>query len=229
MMNDLEALEAAIDDETCAVMMELVQGESGVHLLDAEYVQAVRKLCDEKGLLLIFDEIQTGIGRTGKLFAYEHYGVEPDIFTLAKALAGGVPIGALCAKEFVAQAFEPGDHGSTFGGNPLACSAGLAVLKTILDDDLLSNADTMGSYFRGELAKLSEKHSIIGEIRGLGLMIGIQLAQDKAIELKNRLFEKGFLVGSVGTSIIRMLPPLIITKDDIDAFIKVLDEELASQ
>lgn len=108
MMNDLEALEAAIDDETCAVMMELVQGESGVHLLDAEYVQAVRKLCDEKGLLLIFDEIQTGIGRTGKLFAYEHYGVEPDIFTLAKALAGGVPIGALCAKEFVAQAFEPG-------------------------------------------------------------------------------------------------------------------------
>src|SRR5690606_31523357 len=126
-------------------------------------------------------------------------------------------------------AFEPGDHGSTFGGNPLACSAGLSVLKTILDGDLLSNADTMGSYFRGELAKLSEKHSIIGEIRGLGLMIGIQLAQDKAIELKNRLFEKGFLVGSVGTSIIRMLPPLIITKDDIDAFIKVLDEELASQ
>ena len=191
-------------------------------------MHAVRKLCDEKGLLLIIDEIQTGMGRTGKLFAYEHYGIEPDIFTLAKALAGGVPIGALCAKEYVAQAFEPGDHGSTFGGNPLACSAGLAVLKTMLEENLTANAETMGSYFINELKKLSEKHGIISEIRGIGLMIGVQLAQDRAVELKSRLFEKGFLIGSVGKAIIRVLPPLIITRDDIDTFIKALDEVLAT-
>lgn len=227
-INDLGALKAAIGDETCAVMMELIQGESGVHPLDAEYVQAVRKLCDEKGLLLIIDEIQTGMGRTGKLFAYEHYGIEPDIFTLAKALAGGVPIGALCAKDSVAQAFEPGDHGSTFGGNPLACSAGLAVLKTMLDEDLPANAEKMGRNFMDELKKLSGKHGIISEIRGIGLMIGIQLAQDKAAAVKTKLFENGWLVGSVGASVIRLLPPLIITKEDIDAFAKALDEVLMS-
>ena len=227
-INDIEALKAGIDDKTCAVMMELVQGESGVHPLDAEYVRAVRSLCDEKGLLLIIDEIQTGIGRTGKLFAYEHYGIEPDIFTLAKALAGGVPIGALCAKESVARAFEPGDHGSTFGGNPLACSAGLAVLKTMLDEGLPANAEKMGRYFMDELKKLSAKHSVISEVRGIGLMIGIQLAQDKAVALKGKLFERGYLVGSVGTSVIRLLPPLIITKDNIDSFISTLDEVLAS-
>ncbi|HOQ07702.1 MAG TPA: acetylornithine transaminase [Clostridiales bacterium] len=227
-INDIEALKAAIDDTTCAVMMELVQGESGVHPLDRDYVQAVRRLCEEKGLLLIIDEIQTGMGRTGKLFAYEHYGVEPDIFTLAKALAGGVPIGALCAKESVARAFEPGDHGSTFGGNPLACSAGLAVLRTMLDEKLPENAEKMGSYFMGELKRLSETHGIISGVRGLGLMIGIQLAQDKAVEVKNRLFGRGFLVGSVGTSVIRLLPPLIINKDDIDIFVRALGDVLAS-
>lgn len=226
--NDIGALEKAIDDTTCAVMLELVQGESGVHPMDKEYVQAVRRLCDEKGLLLMIDEIQTGMGRTGKLFAYEHYGVEPDIFTLAKALAGGVPIGALCAKESVAGAFEPGDHGSTFGGNPLACSAGLAVLRTMLDEKLPENAEKMGSYLMGELERLSEKHRIISGVRGLGLMTGIQLAQDKAVEVKNRLFGRGFLVGSVGTSVIRLLPPLIVTRDDIDNFVRTLDEVLAS-
>jgi len=227
-LNDMEALEAAIGDETCAVMLELVQGESGVHPLDAGYVKAVRKLCDEKGLLMIVDEIQTGMGRTGKLFAYQHYGVEPDIFTLAKALAGGVPIGALCAKEHVATAFEPGDHGSTFGGNPLACSAGLAVMKTLLEENLPENAEKMGSYLKDKLTELSGKHAIIDGVRGLGLMLGIQLAGEAAPEVKNRLFEKGYLVGSVGTSIIRLLPPLIVKKDDIDAFTIALDEVLAA-
>ena len=179
------------------------------------------------GLLLIIDEIQTGMGRTAN-FAYEHYGIEPDIFTLAKALAGGVPIGALCAKDSVAQAFEPGDHGSTFGGYPLACSAGLAVLKTMLDEDLPANAEKMGRNFMDELKKLSGKHGIISEIRGIGLMIGIQLAQDKAAAVKTKLFENGWLVGSVGASVIRLLPPLIITKEDIDAFAKALDEVLMS-
>jgi acetylornithine/N-succinyldiaminopimelate aminotransferase len=225
-INDLDALVRAVDDETCAIMMELVQGESGVHPLDTGYVTAVRKMCDEKGLLLIIDEIQTGMGRTGKLFAYEHYGIEPDMFTLAKALAGGVPIGALCAKESVAQAFAPGDHGSTFGGNPLACAAGLAVMETMLTEDLPANAARMGSYLKEGLLALKDRFSIITEIRGLGLMAGIELGQEKAVEVKNKLFEQGFLVGSVGASVIRLLPPLIIQKEDIDTFIKALEQVL---
>ena len=228
-LNDIEALKAAVDDNTCAVMMEPVQGESGVYPADADYVKAVRKLCDDKGLLLIFDEIQTGLGRTGKLFGYQHYGVEPDIFTLAKALAGGVPIGALCAKEFAAAAFEPGDHGSTFGGNPLACTAGLAVMHTILESNLAANAEKTGNYLQSRLKKLSEKYSIISEVRGLGLMIGIQLSEDKAQKIKNKLFEKGFLVGNVGSKVIRLLPPLIITMEDVDAFIKVLEDILPGE
>lgn len=227
-LNDLEQLKASIDENTCAIMMELVQGESGVNCTDKEYVKAVRQLCDDKGLLLIIDEIQTGIGRTGKLFAYEHYGIEPDIFTLAKALAGGVPIGATCAKENVACAFEPGDHGSTFGGNPLACSAGLAVINTILNDGLVKNAETMGRYFKNRLNELSDKYSMIKEVRGLGLMIGIQLSSDKAVYVKGKLFEKGFLVGSIGSDVIRLLPPLILSEEDIDSFVAALDEVLAA-
>lgn len=225
-LNDLDSLSDAISDVTCAVMMEPVQGESGVNPAALEYVKGVRKLCDDRGLLLIFDEIQTGMGRTGKLFAYEHFGVEPDIFTLAKALAGGVPIGALCAKENVAGGFEPGDHGSTFGGNPLACAAGLAVMETILKDGLVQNAEAMGVYFTGLLKVLSEKYDIISEIRGMGLMIGIQLKTEKAVEVKNKLLEKGFLVGNVGSTVIRLLPPLIIAKQDIDIFIEAFDSVL---
>ncbi len=227
-LNDLDALKAAIDPETCAVMLEPVQGESGVNPAEVQYIKAVRKLCDEKGLLLIFDEIQTGIGRTGKMFGYEHYGVEPDIFTLAKALAGGVPIGALCAKEKVAAAFEPGDHGSTFGGNPLACSAGLAVMQTILSENLVGNAAEIGNYLFERLKKLSEKNTLISEIRGLGLMLGIQLSEDKAQEIKDNLFKKGFLVGNVGASVIRLVPPLILKKEDADAFLTAFEEVLAA-
>ena len=227
-LNDFDALKDAVDDETCAIMMEPVQGESGVNPADSDYVKAVRKLCDEKGLLLIFDEIQAGIGRTGKMFGYQHYGVEPDIFTLAKALAGGIPIGALCAKEHVAAAFEPGDHGSTFGGNPLACAAGLAVMHTVLECNLAANAEKTGNYLQNRLKKLSEKYSIISEIRGLGLMIGIQLSEDKAQEIKSKLFDKGFLVGNVGSNVIRLLPPLIVTREDADILIKVFEEVIAS-
>ena len=217
-LNDIEALKAAMDENTCAIMMEPVQGESGVYPADVEYIKEVRKLCDEKDVLLIFDEIQTGVGRTGKLFAYQHFGVEPDIFTLAKALAGGIPIGALCAKERVASAFEPGDHGSTFGGNPLACTAGLAVMKTVLEERLPEHASEMGEYFKTKLEKLAEKQAVISEVRGIGLMLGVQLKDDTAVEIKNKLFEKGFLVGNIGANIVRLLPPLIIGKDDVDAF-----------
>lgn len=221
-INDIGALKEAITDITCAVMVEPIQGESGVNLTTIQYMKDVRKLCDEKGLLLIFDEIQTGMGRTGKLFAYQQYGIEPDIFTLAKGLAGGVPIGAVCAKDNVAKAFAPGDHGSTFGGNPLACAAGLAVFETILKDHLVENAGDVGDYLIKRLQELAVKHNLISEVRGMGLMVGIQLSEEKAVEIKNKLMEKGFLVGSVGSSIIRVLPPLIITKQDIDLFIDAL-------
>ena len=222
-INDLEALEKAINGSTCAVMIEPIQGESGVNLTTMEYMHGVRKLCDEKGILLIFDEVQCGLGRTGKLFAYEHFGIEPDIFTLAKALGGGFPIGALCAKEHVASAFEPGDHGSTFGGNPLACAAGLAVMEVMINDKLVKNSEEMGSYFLDKLSGFTEKYDFVKEIRGKGLMIGIQLTIDKAAEIKNKCFDKGYLIGSVGNNILRLLPPLIVTKEDIDGLVNVLD------
>jgi acetylornithine aminotransferase/acetylornithine/N-succinyldiaminopimelate aminotransferase len=225
-LNNLEELKSAVTESTCAIMLEPIQGESGVNPADIEFMKGIRKLCDDKGILLIFDEIQTGLGRTGKLFGYEQYGVEPDIFTLAKALGGGVPIGAVCAKEFAAKAFEPGDHGSTFGGNALACAAGVAVLNTIVNEGLADNSEKMGRYFMEQLKKLSEKYSIISEVRGMGLMVGIQLSADKAVEIKNKCFDKGYLVGNVGNSILRVLPPLIITKQDIDGMIVVLDEIL---
>lgn len=226
-LNNLSELEASITDITCAIMIEPIQGESGVHPATVEYVKGIRKLCDEKGLLLIFDEIQTGIARTGKLFAYEHFGVEPDIFTLAKALGGGVPIGAICAKEHVAKAFEPGDHGSTFGGNPLACAAGLAVLKSIEDEKIVENAEKMGTYLITQLKDLSKKQQVITEVRGLGLMIGIQLSTDNAAAIKNKLMDKGYLVGNVGSSVVRLVPPLILTKADIDDLIIALDAVLS--
>jgi acetylornithine/N-succinyldiaminopimelate aminotransferase len=225
-INDLKALEEAIKDTTCAVMVEPIQGESGVNMASPEYMKGLRKLCDEKGVLLIFDEVQCGLGRTGKLFGYQHFGVEPDIFTLAKALGGGFPIGALCAKERVASAFEPGDHGSTFGGNPLACAAGLAVMDVMLNEGLVENSDKMGRYLTEKLRSLASKYSFITEVRGMGLMIGVQLSIDKAKDINRKCFENGYLVGNVGTRILRLLPPLIITRDDIDGFIAMLDKVL---
>lgn len=227
-INDLEALEKAITPYTCAVMLEPIQGEGGVNPTTVEYIRGVRELCDRKEILLIFDEVQCGLGRTGKLFGYQHYGVEPDIFTLAKGLAGGFPIGALCAKDFVASAFEPGDHGSTFGGNPLACSAGYAVLSTILNEKLCENSERMGQYLKDRLNRLKEETDMILEIRGKGLMIGIQLSKPVAKAVNAKCLEQGFLVGNLGDSIIRLLPPLIIRKEDIDAFIPVFRSILMS-
>jgi len=226
-INNLEALEKTINGNTCAVMLEPIQGESGVNPTSVEYMKGVRELCSKNGILLIFDEVQCGLGRTGKLFGYQHYGVEPDIFTLAKALAGGFPIGALCAKEFVAAAFEPGDHGSTFGGNPLACNTGYAVLSTIINERLSENAAAMGEYFFDRMTVVTKKYPVIQEVRGKGLMIGIQFNQPIAKELNKKLFEKKYLLGTVGDNILRVLPPLIVTKKDMDGFISVLDEALS--
>ncbi|MBN2853346.1 MAG: aspartate aminotransferase family protein [Clostridia bacterium] len=218
-MNDVEAFKKMIDENTCALMIEPIQGESGVNPVSKEYVKQIRKICDENDIILMFDEVQCGMGRTGKLFAYEHLEVEPDIFTLAKALGGGFPIGALCAKEKFS-AFEPGDHGSTFGGNPLACAAGLAVFDAFLEENLVSRGNAVGEYLIRKLTKLKNSSAVISEVRGMGLMIGIEFNQDIAKKIKSMLFDAGFLVGSVHENIIRLLPPLIISEQDADQFIK---------
>lgn len=221
-INDITALKEAITDKTCAILMEPIQGESGVHPVDEEYVKEVRKICDEKEIILIFDEIQTGIGRCGKMFCYETLGVEPDVFTLAKALGNGVPIGAVCAKDFVAKGFEPGDHGGTFGGNPLATCAGLSVLDIVQREKLCENAEKMGNYIVDSI--LSEASDKIKEIRHRGLMIGIEF-YDSASDVRKKLLDKKVLVGAVGNTL-RVLPPLIIGKDEADEFVCALKDVL---
>ena len=216
---DIEELKNAITDTTCAVMFELIQGESGVLPIDKDYVKAVREICSEKGVLFIVDEVQTGMGRTGKLMAYQHFDIEPDIFTVAKALGGGVPIGAMCTKEQFAPALVPGEHGSTFGGNFLATAAGNAVFEVFEKEKLVENAEKTGNYFLDELKKLADEKETVKEARGIGLMLAIQLNEPIASEVVAKMQEKGFIIGSVGTSILRFLPPLIVTKEDIDKLI----------
>jgi acetylornithine aminotransferase/acetylornithine/N-succinyldiaminopimelate aminotransferase len=224
LINDLDALKSVAGKNTAAIMLELIQGESGVHPVNNEYIKAVRAICDENDILLIVDEVQTGMGRTGKLFAYEHFGIEPDIFTLAKALGNGVPIGAVCAKQFVADAFSPGDHGTTFGGNPLATCAGNAVLDIFEEEKIVENAAEIGAYFKEKLIEVANETGKIKEVRGFGLMLGAELLDPIAKDVQAKLFEKKYLTGAVGTTVLRILPPLIITKDDVDKFINVLKE-----
>ena len=224
--NNIDSLKAAITDKTAAILLEPIQGESGVHPMDADYLKAVRKLCDEKEILLIFDEVQTGMGRCGKLFAYELFGVEPDIMTSAKALGGGVPIGAVLAKDFVASAFEPGDHGSTFGGNPLATAAGLAVMDIYESEGLVEKCEALGKLFKDKLSALKDKHpGKITDIRGYGLLIGTELDGAIAKEVYGKLFENKILA-SLCYNTLRIAPPLIITENDIDYFVNTLDRIL---
>jgi acetylornithine/N-succinyldiaminopimelate aminotransferase len=225
-MDNMAALEKAVNENTCAIMLEPIQGESGVNPVSLDYIKSVRNLCYDKDIVLIFDEVQCGMGRTGKLFGYEHFGVEPDIFTLAKALGGGFPIGALCAKDYVASAFSPGDHGSTFGGNPLACEAGLAVFRAIKEEYLVENCEKMGLYLVGKLNALKMKYDIVSEVRGSGLMIGMEFNSDIAVEVKDKMFDRNILIGSVKTKIIRLLPPLIVKKENIDTLCSNLGEVL---
>ncbi len=220
--NDCEALMGAVNPNTAAIMVELIQGESGVLPLTEEFVAAIQTLCREKGILLVVDEVQTGIGRTGKLFAYEWYGIEPDIITLAKGLGGGVPIGAFLAKESVAEAFQPGDHGTTFGGNPLATRAGLVVLDELLHNGVLANAEMVGDYMKTQLEKLKEAYPAIEQVRGKGLMLGVVFREEIAKEIGTKLREQGYIVGVVGTRVLRLVPPLIITKEDVDGLIQAL-------
>jgi acetylornithine aminotransferase len=223
--NDARAIASAINPETCAVMLEPIQGEGGVRCPDAEYLKHVRNLCDDAGILLIFDEIQTGMGRTGKLFAYEHFGVEPDIMTLAKALANGLPIGAMLAKEHVAAAFGPGAHASTFGGTPLVTSVARDVCKILDEDNIIDSARRTGRYFQEKLLGLKERYEVIGDVRGIGLLLGMKLKIDGA-SIVTQCMERGFLINCIQDNILRFAPPLIISESEIDALVQCLDEVL---
>jgi acetylornithine/N-succinyldiaminopimelate aminotransferase len=225
--NDLEALKNIVSEKTCAVMLEPIQGEGGINIPDAGYLQAVRQLCDDNGALLIFDEIQTGMGRTGNLFAYQTFDVKPDIVTVAKGLGGGVPIGAFLVAGKVADVFHAGDHGSTFGGNPLACAAANSVLAVIAEENLGANAAVMGEYMMAELRKLQSKYSqLILDVRGKGLMIGVQISRPGR-EFVNRCLEEGYIINCTAGEVLRFVPPLNINKNHIDELIVNLDKVFA--
>lgn len=223
-INDVEGLKNAVNEHTAAIMIEFVQGESGVHPVTEEFARAIRDICNKEGILFIDDEVQTGIGRTGKMFAYQNYGIVPDIMTLAKALGGGVPISAILAKADVALAFNPGDHGTTFGGNPLSTRAGLAVMEVMEKENLVENSRQVGNYLKNLISeKLGSK---VKEIRGMGLMIGVELTDPIAKETGRKLMERNYLVGVIGDSIFRIVPPLIITKQDAEEFAEALAQSV---
>jgi acetylornithine/N-succinyldiaminopimelate aminotransferase len=224
--NDVAALESAFSDEVAAVMVEPIQGEGGINVATPEYLQAIRRLCDENGAVMILDEVQTGIGRTGKWFGYQHFDVEPDIITMAKALGGGVAIGAMMAREEIAASLVPGKHASTFGGNCLACSAGIAVIEAIEEDNLLQNAVEMGRYAKEKLEQLKQKHFIIDSVRGIGLMIGVQLTSP-GNEIVDKCLDKGLRINCTSGTVLRFMPAMIATKAQIDQAIEILDAVLS--
>ncbi len=221
--NNLEKVEEVISSRTVAIMLEPIQGEGGINVAKDDYLKGIRKLCDENNLLLILDEIQCGMGRTGKLFSYEHYGIEPDIMTLAKSLGGGFPIGCIITKDKIASYFSPGDHASTFGGNPLACNAARAAMEAILEEKLIENAVQVGNYFIEKLKELKKKYSFIKNVRGKGLMIGVEL-DFEGKDIVSKCQEKGILINCTVDKVLRFVPPLIVTKKEIDRVIDVLDE-----
>ena len=227
--NDLSSMESAIDERTTvAILVEPLQGEGGVVIPDKGYLQGLRELCDTRGLLLIFDEVQVGMGRTGKLFAYEHFGVEPDIMTLAKALGGGLPLGAMLAKEKVARSFVPGTHASTFGGNPVACSAAIAVLKTLLQGGVLKNCVKMGKIFFQGLLALKNRFPFVRDVRGKGLILGMELEREGS-QIVEDCLQAGLLINCTANRVLRFLPPLTVRKRDIDQGLTILEKVLARQ
>lgn len=227
--NDIDALNKAIIKDTCAIMLEPVQGEGGVKIPDPDYLKGARKICDENNLLLILDEVQTGMGRTGKFFAYEHFGITPDIMTIAKGLGGGVPIGAMLATDKVASAFQPTTHATTFGGNPLVCAAAAATIETLLEDGfILDQCNRMSKYLKERLGNLKEKFpALIVDIRGLGLLLGMELTRDCEPIVRSCL-EMGVLINCTAEKVLRFMPPLIVQKKDIDHLINVLEKVFGS-
>lgn len=226
--NDLEAFKNACTENTIAIMIEPVQGEGGVNPATMEFMTGLRKFCDEKGILLLLDEVQTGWCRTGKIMSYMNYGVKPDIVSMAKAMGGGMPIAAICATEEVSKAFTPGSHGTTFGGHPVCCAASLAAIEEMLDKDLAGNAEKMGAYFSEKLKTLPH----VKEVRGQGLLVGVEFEDLNSVEIKHKCFDKKLLITAIGSNIIRMVPPLIITEEDCDKayeIIKSAVEEVSAE
>lgn len=224
--NDIAAVKKNVTDKTVGIIIELVQGEGGINLADKNFVLDLRKLCDEKKLLLIVDEVQTGVGRTGKMFAYQHYGITPDVITLAKALGGGLPIGAMAAKQEIADILTSGRHASTFGGSPLVCKAALAVFRAIQNEKLLANAQKMGEYLKEKLADLAKKYAVIKEVRGLGLMIGIELAMPGKTIVEECIRE-GLLINCTHENVLRLMPALDVTRKQADKAIEILNKALS--
>jgi acetylornithine/N-succinyldiaminopimelate aminotransferase len=224
--NDFAALQAKVDDTVCAIMLEPIIAEGGVLVPSVEYIQNVRQLCDDQGILLILDEVQTGLGRTGKLFGYEHFGIEPDIFTLAKTLGGGFPIGACLAKDGVASAFEPGNHASTFGGNHLACAAGIAAVSVIIEDDLAGNAAAMGAFLTEQLLAMKAEMPLVAGVRGMGLLLGLELSAPKGTQLEAACRERGLIVNKLQDQLLRLAPPLVLTQAEAEEALGVLREAM---
>jgi len=225
--NNVEAIKSGTAEKTCAVMLEPIQAEGGVNLPDENYLKMVRDWCDRKGILLILDEIQTGLGRTGTLFAYEQYGIEPDVMTLAKGLGSGVPIGAILAKDR-ASVFVPGEHGSTFGGNPLTCAAAYAALNFIIDNDIPRNVRKVGQYLIDSLEGLRRKFQFITDVRGRGLLVAMEFSNDVAGSVVTACLDKGLLVNRLKPNALRFMPPLIIGNDEVDEALGILDTVLSS-
>lgn len=224
--DDIQALEQAFTEEVAAILIEPIQGEGGIRPASPEYIQRIRQLCDQHGALMILDEVQTGLGRTGRWFAYQYYDVVPDVMTLAKSLGGGVAIGAMMARPNVAAVLTPGTHASTFGGNPLACAAAIAVIEAIEQEGLLDNTIKMGDYALQKLNALKQRHSIIDHIRGKGLMLGIQLTMPGA-DIVSRCLEKGLRINCTQETVLRFMPPMTVNAEEIDQAIAILDEVLS--
>jgi len=225
--NDTKALESEFTDEVAAVMVEPIQGEGGINIATAEFLNAIRQLCNQNNAVMILDEVQTGIGRTGKWFAYQHFGVEPDIVTMAKALGGGVAIGAIQAKNEIAASMVPGKHASTFGGNALACAAAVATIEAIEEQNLLQNAVDIGRYTQEKLQQLKEKHTIINHVRAIGLMIGVQLNRPGS-QIVDKCLEAGLRINCTAETVLRFMPPMIATKEQIDKAINILDNVMTN-
>jgi acetylornithine/N-succinyldiaminopimelate aminotransferase len=226
--NDLAAVEEAISEKTCAVMLEPIQAEGGIYPADAKYMTALRQMTREKDILMILDEVQTGMGRTGKFFGYEHYGIEPDIMSLAKALGNGFPVGAIVAKDEVMQAFEPGTHASTFGGNPLAAAAVVATINTLIDEGVIKNCEEAGRYLYDGLQSLRKKYSFIKDIRGMGLILGVELDID-GDAIQREFMKEGIILNCTKGKILRLVPPLIVKTEEIDLFLETAEGVFSRQ
>jgi acetylornithine/succinyldiaminopimelate/putrescine aminotransferase len=226
--NDIDAARNAVTDKTVAIMLEPIQGEGGVNVADKGYMHALRELCDRKDLLLILDEVQTGMGRTGEMFAFRHYDIQPDVMTLAKSLGGGMPIGAVVAAAKVADVLTPGSHAATFGGSPIACAAALAVFEAIEKGDLIENTVKMGKYIVSKLEEIKARNPVIRKVKGKGLMIGVELDMEDAAQAANECMKKGLLINCTQKNVLRIMPPMTVREKEIDRAMSILGKVLES-